>query len=438
MKKITKYILPAVALVLGGCSVEAPFSPEAEADMGKFHKASLALEVNPDEVQVRSASVDPADFTVDFVKADGTVEQSYVYAKMPEVVMLPVGTYSVNAHLGDNEDCAWESPYYAGASKRFDVVKDKVVSDIDAVVCKLSNIKVSVVFDPSLGNSDDLKVNVSFKEGKVLSYTPADNRSGYFKFEGASNTLTAVFDGTVDGAQLTETKMKTNLKAGYHYTLTFKLKQPNASGSGDITLPDDSPVKVDATVSVDNVTGEGGSSVTPDVDDEHLEDVVFPEEGGNDDPNTPDDPEVPITPVNGPVVTANQGIDLNKENVAADGVECVLTVTSQTGITGFTVEIDSETLSEEILQGVGLCTKFDMITGKSLIEIEGGYPDLTQGLKDLGFPVKDEVEGKKTVDFPITDFMGLLGVYGAAHHKFILTVTDESGTNVTVLKLQTL
>ena len=144
---------------------------------------------------------------------------------------------------------------------------------------------------------------------------------------------------------------------------------------------------------------------------------------------------IPVTPPadgDGPTVVGRAPINIDDWNVAFEGLECVLDVHSETGITGFKVKIDSATLTDGILTGVGLASEFDLIACTT-----AAGTDVRDGLEGLGLPVAEQVNGQKDVVFDVSQFMGLLGIYGAADHRFILTISDASGTVVKELKLRT-
>ena len=102
------------------------------------------------------------------------------------------------------------------------------------------------------------------------------------------------------------------------------------------------------------------------------------------------------------------------------GITVVVNIEAENGFSNLKVKIDSETLTPELLEEVGLASEFDL-----------AYPgDLRTGLESLGFPVGDQVLGKTTLKFDITKFTPLLGSYGPATHKFIITAIDQSGNSV--------
>lgn len=112
---------------------------------------------------------------------------------------------------------------------------------------------------------------------------------------------------------------------------------------------------------------------------------------------------------------------LSKNNL----IDVVLDITSDTGITGFLIKIDSEVLTPEELEGINLAQEMDLIN-------PGDYED---GLVALGFPVGNEVKGQTSVTFDITTFMGPLTVLGTGKSDFTLTITNSAGgvTSVTIM-----
>ena len=79
------------------------------------------------------------------------------------------------------------------------------------------------------------------------------------------------------------------------------------------------------------------------------------------------------------------------------------------------------TLTPEELAGVGLAGEFSLVTDTQYFD----------QLKGLGFPVGDQVSGKKDLDLSITTFLGLLQMFGTGDHNFEITVTDTKGNATT-------
>lgn len=431
----------ALLLFLGACSQEAPFIEDKEEGEGRFLSSALSVEVSTDERLVRSESdgvPDVADFTVAFYDADhpDVVVKSFTYGSMPEVVTLPVADYIVKAYYGgtygaDDSKAAFGAPYYLGESNRFSVAKDMIIDTVDPIVCRLSNVRVTILFDEKLvaAMDEDAKVSVRVGQSGALDFTKATDKSGYFAFDEGSNTMSAEFSGVINGEPVIESKSYDNVKPGNHYRITFKLHAVDPQEPGGINPGDEgSEIKVDASIQLDDFSGNGGSDVGEPGDNEiYMEDDRYPK-------NEPDEPDDPGTDTgSGPQITAREPINLDDWNIAVDGLKCVLDVHSDSGITRFKVKIDSPKLTDEVLTGVGLAAEFDLVTGKTAAGV-----DVKEGLESLNLPVGDNVKGQKDVVFDVSKFMGLLGIYGAADHLFILTVTDaENNTTVKKLKLRT-
>lgn len=433
MKQYIKYfgILAAIA-VLGSCSKEDPFWGTDSEGEGKILKSALTVNVpNADgfivasrPVLTRAAAPVADDFTVDFIKSGETEPfRSYLYSRMPEVVTLPVGTYEAVARYGDNPAQDWEAPYYEGKTA-FSVAADKITSDIEPINARLSNVRVSIVFAPTLiaNMSADSKVTVRVGESGTLEFTPQDaERSGYFAYVENSNTLTATFSGNVEDLPVTESKVYDNVAPGSHYRVTFRMHDAGEDDPGSIngTFAVDASVEVvDMNIPIDEE------------EDQILEDDLRPVEGDKE-PVTPPSPDKPA-----PKATALQPsgdyagyqmIDLDKVNEVTDDLYCAWKVTSEAegGFRKFDVEIISGTLTPEELVGVGLQKDIDLIN-------PGQFEEALVG---LGFPVN--LGGATEAEFDITEFLSLMAALGEANHEFRLTVTDANGTSVISVKLHT-
>lgn len=443
MKKITYiFLLAAMALGAVSCSQESPFdSGEKGNGYGRVLTSSLALQLKGEQTRAANDTPSVNDFTVEFYDTADTQTpvESYEYSKMPEIVTLPAGiTYKVIARHGDNPESGWGCPYYYGESSEFKVDVDKIVDNIDPITCRLSNVKVTVNFDQSLVAvmSADSKVTVKVGTSGELTFNKDTQDNGYFAYVEGSNTLIATFTGTVEDKLTNEVKTYSDVKAGVHYNITFRLHSPNAAGTGAAT-PDDenNGISVDAAVTIDNIGGDSGIDVTGGDDFEEIildDESERPVEG--DDPNNPDNPDDPNqgddpTPSDGPTATGfmpkdengnDKGtiiIDFNKPNEIVDGLTCAFVVRSEAegGINSFEIQIISETLTPSELTNVGLTDKLDLVNPGSF---EGA-------LSGLGFPVN--VGGMSEAEFDITDFLEMLKILGPGTSTFKLSISDANG-----------
>lgn len=142
---------------------------------------------------------------------------------------------------------------------------------------------------------------------------------------------------------------------------------------------------------------------------------------------------------NGPtVVWMKDGVDVidnlhtltSKAQAQAYG--CKVDLTSVTGITALTVDINSNVLTDEELQGAGLGSHIDLVNPD---------PDMVDTLQTLGFlpDGATTLQGIKSVSFDISIFLGTLyNLFEMGQQSdyttFKLTATDSTGTTVKELK----
>ena len=433
MKLYKGILLPLGAtLLLSGCSMEEPFLNGSETQ-GMLKTSCLAptlTNTEGNETKTRADVPTTDDFQVVITRNGSRApEAEYRYADMPEVLTLPVGDYKVYAHHGANKTAAWEEPYYYGEST-FAIEENKITDEVDPIVAKLANIRVTIVFHATLASvmSQDSKVEVKVGDTGVMTFTGTETRSAYFRYVNQSQTLAATFSGTVDGDRIIETRTHEDVAPGNHYRITFRMHG----------IDDDDPGNISGNIIVDTSIEEVNMNQTVDGggDDPILEDDKRPTQGGGQDPDPGLDPEDPIvTPGSAPQITSAKpekdsglvAVDLDKVNEVTSDIYCVLNVTSSadSGITEFKVKIKSEKLNADELMGVGLSDELDLVNPGALEE----------PLRNLGLPVK--VGGMKNVVFDITGFMPLLGVLGEGDHDFELTVGDSNGTSTATLRLHT-
>ncbi|MGL5730494.1 MAG: DUF4493 domain-containing protein, partial [Bacteroidales bacterium] len=250
-------------------------------------------------------------------------------------------------------------------------------------------------------------------EGQLV-YQKEESRAGHFyALNDNQNLLQSTLVGTIDGEVINLSKVFPDVKAGEHRIIKYTIKnvgeEKPEEGSGSISISIDMSCTV---VDKDEVIKPG-------------EDVI-PDEKPDPDPDPTPDPD-PDPSEDMPTVTG-QGFDISKPiNIPESGqMSVVVDIAAPKGIANLFVEIDSETLTEDILVGVGLTKTFDL-----------AYPGaLQEGLAGLGFPTGDQVIGNTALVFDISQFIPLLGIYGAGTHNFKITVVDQAASPNT--KRQTL
>lgn len=115
------------------------------------------------------------------------------------------------------------------------------------------------------------------------------------------------------------------------------------------------------------------------------------------------------------------GYDISKAYTITSDLTVKIEVSAPAGIKAFTVDIDSDVLDAQALDGLL------PVSGIDLINPEDWYAGFLGGL----FPTGDQVLNQTFLSFDITEFMGMLDMLVAAEDKgyanFVLNVTDNNG-----------
>lgn len=458
--KIFSIFLSAAALTgLSGCSDN--YDP-TEAGQGQLRTSTIGVEVDGAEnivtdnsggkkqgapalkASVASRALSRAtivldNFIVTVEQPNGREINRWSYSAMPSLPTFEPGNYIVKVRSHEVEPAAWNAPYYEG-QQPFSITAGKV-TDVETVVCKLSNIRVSVKFTEDLLKAVDdtqtTEVKVTSVEGNhSLTYTPSETRSGYFEALADLATLRLDFSASINGRTEKFTKLIENVAKGQHRNITIGLTSNPAlppeelgwitqDGQGitvDTEVIEDAPIETDYPWVEENLDGSGRPG------DEDFDDGEEPGPG-------PDDPDDPTKDPLKAITFETNGIsdDFDVVNDATkypeDGsAPAAVIINSLNGLSNLQVDIISESLNDEMLKGVGLGASFDL-----------AYPgSLGDALSNsFHFPVGDEVIGQNEVTFNIAPFVPLLNIYPGELHVFKLTVKDQKGLQrVVELKFQ--
>lgn len=404
---------------MAGCSKEKGFDDEMSDGEGQVLKTALDMSTTSDQIMVTRAEqgVDLSNFKINFIKKGETVAaKSYTYSEMPDVVTLKVGTYTATAELGQDLNAEWENPYFKGQSEEFDVEAYKITSFISPIECELMNIKATIAFDETLlaAMSPDSYVEVKVGDNPGLNFTSAEatsGKAGYFKHTN-ENTLVATFHGKVNGSDIVESKSYEGIAKGRWYKLTFKLHQ---NSGGDPTGGASGEIVVDASVTTEDVNAD----VTLE-DDAPLDDSDRPNWGGGDDPEPP-------TPDNAPeIIAISQGMVFDTPWSVTAASECEFKIISHAegGMQEFTCEIISQDLTPEELGSMNLPNVLDLVNEPAP---DSKYPNYWNVLGNDPFNFPTNVGGQSEVIFKLSDFMGMMAVFGNHQHTFRFHVKDANG-----------
>ena len=426
MKKIFLicFTLLAGVLVFSACHSEAMDENVSEAK-GNLNLSSLKTDVDLDIETVYVGSradetVDVSNFLVAIYDSKSQKVEQWKYSEMPEIVSLTVGTYSIEVLSAETPSNGFDAPFYKGTATC--EIKENELVDVPAITCKLANMLFSVVYDEEFQDKmgNDVVTTISVGENSLdIPYT--ETRKAYLIApEGETAALNVTLKGTIDGETIDYSKRIDQVRVGVHNIIKYEFDPVSDGSMGDGTL--NVAINVDSSMNEsDEVVGTNPGE-EPGIDD-------FPTEGGEDPGEGGGEQNVPS------IVGSNfneNAFDIENdvlEIAKGASVKLQLTLYAPNGIANVYVEIDSETLTSDILGGVGLASSFDL-----------AHPgDLEVGLNSLGFPTGDEVIGQTELLFDITQFTSLLGIYGVAKHNFIIRLVDQNGLEITkTLKIKSI
>lgn len=211
MKTITKFLsLTAIlAMVLCSCNKDNPnyigSGDQSKDNIGYLAlgglKASVMEETeNSDSSEnladaLATRAVDINTFNVVISDATGATVAEYIYGELPaEPIELYAGTYTVSLSSGTmSAGAAFEEPVYA-AEKEV-IITRKQTTTVSDIVCKLSNIKVTVAYSADILeqlDTDYSTMKVALGDS-ALSYVIDETRAGYFEAVAQENVLDLTF-----------------------------------------------------------------------------------------------------------------------------------------------------------------------------------------------------------------------------------------------------
>lgn len=426
-------ILALGAALIGAVSCSEDWNP-ATSDEGTVALGSLTLDTSEAEKLVTGtaarAGVDTKDFIVTVTNKTGEPQvRTWTYSEMPEILVLPVGDYTVEAKSHQVQKAEWDKPYYLG-SKDFKIENGKI-TNVGEVVCSFASLKVSVIFAEDLRKvmGDDVKVTVTANNGGVLEFTPANEGKnfGFFEVVAGSTTMVAHFEGSINGVKTTYDTPFADVEAGQHRQITYKTKNnpdiPEQAG----TIDPSTGIQLDTEVIKVDVKG----NVT--VEDDILDSSDRPgKEDPKEDPDDPDNPtpptpEDPVAEFKPSETSTNLKLDgINETYMGNDFGDAIVEISCAKGIKNLNVTIstdsdDFKATLEDPTVGLPADVPFDL----------ANPGDKENALASLELPYGAEVLDKTNVPFNITKFVPMLAIY-PGNHTFTLEVVDSEGKTETM------
>lgn len=322
----------------------------------------------------------------------GDMQSQFNDGPEQNLLALPVGTYRLEVHSQEPSsvpDVEWEAPTY-GTTYDFAVLRshtsDSPLTIADEVICKLSNIKVTVSISAEL-LGDDTKSTVTLGSA-VAEFTKSESRAAYFRPQNSDgDTLEFKLTGTKDGKPAELSKTITGVKAGQWRKIMLSIVYAE---TGDIKIVvtvdsfvQDSEITINSTESLwEPELDEGTDRPTLTWPGHDLAQPVALDESMYD----------PSGTFNGtaPALTLS----------AADGIQTLLL-----GITSDNAAFRTEIIEAAGLTDVDLCGTISRLHPFYGLQVTAGATEATIDLESIMY-LFFGYEGSHTLTFNMTDNKG--------------------------------
>ena len=346
-------------------------------------------------INVKSVSQSVIDnFNVVISTKTGETYQSFKVSECPDLLDMAPGDYKVTVSSPEQAPVAWDQPIFEGTSD-FTVVRN-AVSKV-SVECSVKNVKVSVKCTENFLNEvENYNITITTSDGS-LTWNEADVNVGPEAtpksawFNAAPMTVYIKGYRKIKPSEVAELDFKiSEVQARDHIVLNIDAK---TTGSAQFEL------SVDGTLNDKNM------------------DIVVP--GFPEIPVPGGDP-TPGPETQGPSLTweANPNFDVTplQEQMNVD-----IVINAPAGIKGLVVTVDSQVLNS-LISGLN--------EGSLDMDLVNPTPDLEGVLGGVGLPLKDQVVGKKTLPFSLSNLVPMIIQVGTPEnlpgdHTFTLKVTDQ-------------
>ena len=388
---------------------------------GQLSLASMKMEVDlkVDTVYPQSrAGVDVSNFLLTIKNSQGEQVEQYTYSEMPEIISLPVGTYTVVASSAEAATNGFDVPFYTGSTEQF-TIKENELTEVSALTCRLANVMISVEYDEELRKlmGEDVVTTVKIGDNS-LDIPSSETRKAYLIAPASAGSMDITLKGTIDGESVTEVKRVDNVQAGQYNIIKYVLNSvddgTNSNVGGNLNIA----INIDSSMTSSDETVGVNPGEEPGIDD-------FPTDGGEEpgdgDGDSDGDGEGGITSdisITGKDLGESPFFDIDQTQTITGATTLIVGIEAPAGIQNLKVAISSD--NEEfngIGEGLG---EFDLAHSDSMNE------DAQAMLPILGLPIDDAVLNQTNLDFKISKFTSMLAGFKGTH-TFKITVTDNQG-----------
>ena len=333
---------------------------------------------------------------------------------MPEIISLPVGTYTVVASSAETATNGFDVPFYTGSTEQF-TIKENELTEVSALTCRLANVMISVEYDEELRKlmGEDVVTTVKIGDNS-LDIPSSETRKAYLIAPASAGSMDITLKGTIDGESVTEVKRVDNVQAGQYNIIKYVLNSvddgTNSNVGGNLNIA----INIDSSMTSSDETVGVNPGEEPGIDD-------FPTDGGEEPGDGDGDGEGGITSdisITGKNLGESPFFDIDQTQTITGATTLIVGIEAPAGIQNLKVAISSD--NEEfngIGEGLG---EFDLAHSDSMNE------DAQAMLPILGLPIDDAVLNQTNLDFNISKFTSMLAGFKGTH-TFKITVTDNQG-----------
>lgn len=390
--------LMAVLFTFSACHSEKMETGATDVT-GQLSLASMKMEVDlkVDTVAYPQsrAGVDVSNFLLTIKNSQGEQVEQYTYSEMPEIISLPVGTYTVVASSAEAATNGFDVPFYTGSTEQF-TIKENELTEVSALTCRLANVMISVEYDEELRKlmGEDVVTTVKIGDNS-LDIPSSETRKAYLIAPASAGSMDITLKGTIDGESVTEVKRVENVQAGQYNIIKYVLSpvdDGNNSVGGNLNIAiniDSSMTSSDETVGVNpgeepcDGDGDGEGGITSDIS------ITGKDLGGS-------------------------PFDIDQTQTITGATTLIVGIEAPAGIQNLKVTISSD---NEDFGSIGASFgTFDL----------ANPGDKESMIAELGLPYGTAVKDKTELDFDISTFTSLLIPFDGTH-TFNIVVTDNQG-----------
>lgn len=412
--------LMAVLFTFSACHSEKMETGTTDVT-GQLSLASMKMEVDlkVDTVYPQSrAGVDVSNFLLTIKNSQGEQVEQYTYSEMPEIISLPVGTYTVVASSAEAATNGFDVPFYTGSTEQF-TIKENELTEVFALTCRLANVMISVEYDEELRKlmGEDVVTNVKIGDNS-LDIPSSETRKAYLIAPASAGSMDITLKGTIDGESVTEVKRVDNVQAGQYNIIKYVLNSvddgTNSNVGGNLNIA----INIDSSMTSSDETVGVNPGEEPGIDD-------FPTDGGEEpgdgDGDSDGDGEGGITSdinITGKKL-GDSSFDIDQTQTITGATTLIVGIEAPAGIQNLKVKITSAGNDDFNGIGEGL-GEFDLAHSDSMNE------NAQAMIPVLGLPIDDAVLNQPNLDFNISKFTSMLAGFEGTH-TFKITVTDNQG-----------